>query len=245
MTRDDVLQTLAILKAAYPSSFQVNGRAMPKRDAEAMVQLWTRQFADEDAGAVRAAVENLISSRTTGFSPTVGEIKDQLHRLRTVDGINDAQAWTLVEKACRRGLYNAREEFDKLPPDVQAAVGGPEQLKSWAAMDSETVNSVVASNFRKTYHTVKVREKEKAMMPPEVKAFIAGVAENLKLGDGNEDGHKPALLPAGLQKMIGGPQPAEKPETPHAPPVAAYKPLSEDEWEARREEAMRKLRGAK
>lgn len=241
MNRKEVTQTLSVLKAAYPHSF----RDMTKLDGEALVNLWTRQFADEEAGAVRAAVENLISSRTTVFSPTVGEIKDQIHRIRTVDGINDAQAWTLVEKACRRGLYNAREEFDKLPPDIQAAVGGPEQLKAWAAMDAETVNSVVASNFRKTYRTVQAREKEKALMPPEVKAFLAGVAENLKLGDGSEDGHKPALLPAGLQKMIGVPQPAEKPETPHAPPVAAYKPLSENEWEARREEAMRKLRGAK
>lgn len=248
MNRKEVTQTLSVLKAAYPHSF----KDMTKRDGEALIQLWTRQFADEDAGAVRAAVENLISSRTTGFSPTVGEIKDHLHRLRTVDGVNDAQAWAMVEKACRRGLYNAREEFEKLPPDVQAAVGGPEQLKAWAAMDAETVNSVVASNFRKTYHTVKAREKEKALMPPEVKAFIAGVAENMKLGGGAgekpkgiEEGHKAALLPARLQKMIGGPQPAEKPETPHAPPVAAYKPLSEDEWEARREEAMRKLRGVK
>lgn len=251
MNRDDVLQTLAILKAAYPSSFQVNGRAMPQQDAEAMIQLWTRQFADEDASAVRAAVENLISTRTTGFSPTVGEIKDQLHRLRTVDGINDAQAWALVEKACRRGLYNAREEFEKLPPDVQAAVGGPEQLKAWAAMDSETVNSVVASNFRKTYHTVKAREKEKAMMPPEVKAFIAGVAENMKLGDGAggklkeiEDGHKAAMLPARLQPMIAKPQAAETAGTPHGPHRAEYEPLSEAEWTAKRDAAMVQLRKA-
>lgn len=241
MNRKEVMKILSVLKAAYPHSF----KDMTKLDGEALVNLWARQFAEEDPEAVSAAVNALISTRTAGYSPTVGEIKDQLHRLRTLNGLSDADAWNLVEKACRRGLYNAREEYAKLPVDVQAAVGGPEQLKAWAMMDSDTVNSVVASNFRKTYHTVKVREKEKAMMPPEVKAFIAGVAENLKLGDGKEDGHKPTLLPAGLQKMIGGPQPAEKPETPHAPPVAAYKPLSEDEWEARREEAMRKLRGAK
>ena len=165
MTRDDVLKTLAILKAAYPSSFQVNGRAMPKRDAEAMVQLWTRQFADEDAGAVRAAVENLISSRTTGFSPTVGEIKDQLHRLRTVDGINDAQAWALVEKACRRGLYNAREEFDKLPEDIQRIVGHPRQLHEWAMLDTHEVSTVIAAGFKRAWRARKDIEKSLGCVP--------------------------------------------------------------------------------
>lgn len=185
MTRDDILQTLAILKAAYPASFQVAGKPMSRRDAEALVSLWARQFAEEDAGSVLAAVDALIATRTVGFSPTVGEIKDQMHKLRNAEGLTDAQAWCLVEKACRRGLYNSREEFDKLPPDVQAAVGGPDQLKAWAAMDSETVNSVVASNFRRSFRTHKEREKETAMLPPDVRKYISGIAESVKLA-GNE-----------------------------------------------------------
>lgn len=241
MNRKEVLQTLSVLKAAYPHSF----RDMTKLDGEALINLWTRQFADEDSTAVQVAVENLIATRTTGFSPTVGEIKDQLHRLRTVDGINEAQAWALVEKACRRGLYNAREEYEKLPPDVQAAVGGPEQLKAWAAMDSDTVNSVIASNFRRTYRTVQEREKENALMPPEVKAFVAGVADRMKLGGGEQkaiaDKPKPAALPMPLTPMTYQPQePKPKPQ-----PVKAdeYKPLPADEWERRREELLRQLTG--
>ena len=249
MNRDDVIQMLTVLKAAYPQSFQVGGKPMKQMDAEALISLWERQFAEEDPTAVSAAVENLIATRTVGFSPTVGEVKDQLHRLRTVGGLNDGQAWYLVEKACRRGLYNAKEEFDKLPPDVQAAVGGPEQLKAWAAMDAETVNSVVASNFRKTYRTVKEREKEKALMPPEVKAFVAGIAGKMQLGSGQAEqkaieAKKPAALPAAFQPMTGT---TERPEIQRREVVAVpagYEPLLEDDWERRRNEMLRMLKTA-
>ncbi len=175
MTREETLQVLSILKAAYPHSY----RNMTKLDAEAAVNLWYRQFENEDAAAVGAAVDALIATRKEGYSPTIGEVKEQLHRVRTEQQMSDAEAWALVEKACRNGLYGYREEYEKLPEEVRKAIGAPEQLKAWAAMDEETVNSVVASNFRKTFRTVQQREKENAMLPAGVKAFAAALAEQM------------------------------------------------------------------
>lgn len=237
MNRKEVLQTLSILKAAYPHSY----KDMTKADGEALVNLWERQFAGEDPVAVGAAVEAMISTRTTGFSPTIGEIKEQLHRIRTVNALTDAQAWALVEKACRRGLYNAKEEFEKLPADVQAAVGGPEQLKAWAAMDSDTVNSVVASNFRKTYRAVKAREKENALMPPEIKAILSGVADTLKIS-GKKPNRTETLPPPRLEPMIIAKSEQKPTETPHR---QKYEPPSSDEWERKREAAMRRMQEGK
>lgn len=176
MTREETLQVLSILKAAYPHSFM----KMTKLDAEAMVTLWCRQFEAEDAKAVGMAVDALIATRREGYSPTIGEVKEQLHRIRkSGTELSDSEAWALVEKACRNGLYGFRQEYERLPEAVRRAVGAPEQLKAWAAMDEETVNSVVASNFRKTYRTVQQREKENSMLPAGVRAFSAALAENL------------------------------------------------------------------
>lgn len=193
MTREETLQVLSILKAAYPHSY----RNMTKLDAEAVVNLWHRQFENEDAGAVGAAVDALIATRKEGYSPTIGEVKEQLHRVRSENkSLSDAEAWALVEKACRNGLYGYREEYEKLPEEARKAVGAPEQLKAWAGMDEETVNSVVASNFRKTFRTVQQREKENAMLPPGVRAFAAELAERMSfertetqglLGEGSEE----------------------------------------------------------
>ena len=97
MTREETLQVLSILKAAYPHSY----RNMTRLDAEAAVNLWHRQFENEDAAAVSMAVDALIATRKEGYSPTVGEVKEQLHRVRTEDSLlSDAEAWGLVEKAC-------------------------------------------------------------------------------------------------------------------------------------------------
>lgn len=235
MNREQIIQALAILKAAYPHSFQ----NMTKQEAEALIALWERQFKAEDPAAVSAAIDNLIASRTVGYSPTIGEVKEQIQKLRKSEQMNDAQAWFLVEKACQRGLYNSREEFEKLPPDVQAAVGGPEQLKAWAMMDAETVNSVVASNFRKTYRTVQQRETERAMMPPSVQEFLSGVAEQMTLPPPKKT--EPAMLPMPLEPL----KPIPKRELPKIEQKPAYKPPTEEEWAKKREEAMSRLTGVK
>lgn len=178
MTRAEILQILAILKAAFPHSY----KNMGKRDIEALVNLWLRQFATEDPQIVSAAVDSLIATRKEGYSPTIGEIKEQIYLLQNHSGIDEAAAWHLVSQACRNGLYGYREEFNKLPPEVQAAVGGPEQLRTWAAMESETVESVVASNFRKSFRTTQERRKQLAMYPDSVRAMLSGVVDQLQIG---------------------------------------------------------------
>lgn len=179
MDRNETMQILTVLKAAYPHSF----KGTSKRDANAMIDLWQTMFAADSYEAVNSAVAALISTRKEGFTPTIGEVKERMAfaREQVTGTISEQSAWAMVEKACRNGLYGYQAEFDNLPPDVQRAVGAPEQLKAWAAMDAETVNSVVASNFMRNYRVQKQREKERAMLPPSVLAVLSGVADNMKL----------------------------------------------------------------
>lgn len=232
MTREDVLKVLSILKAAYPHSF----RGMTRLDGEALVNLWAHQFAGEDAAEVEAAVDALISTRKEGFSPTVGEIKDSLLRIKGAGWLSEAEAWNLVERACRRGLYNSAEEFYRLPPDVQAAVGGHEQLKAWAAMDAEVVNSVIASNFRKSFASVTAQKRELDMMPPDVRAVVSGIADKMRIEKGERAeiaAKKPAALPVPLQPMTEVTLPRVE-VTKGNPMTSEYKPPSAEEWENRR-----------
>lgn len=175
MTRTEVNEMLAILKAAYPHSF----KDMTKSDATAMLNLWSRMFEADDRMEVSAAVDALISSRTAGFSPTIGEVKEQMQKLRKRNELDEGAAWALVSKACANGLYGYREEFAKLPVDVQAAVGAPEQLRAWAMMDADTVESVVASNFQRTFRARQARQREQEKLPPSVQNVIAGIAKEL------------------------------------------------------------------
>lgn len=179
MNNSETKQILSILRAAYPHSFKDLTRA----DAETMIALWERQFAEEDARAVTAAVESLIATRTAGYTPTIGEVKEQMHRLRTSEELDAASAWALVSKACANGIYGYRKEFEKLPPIVQTAVGAPEQLREWAMMDAEVVQSVIASNFQKTYRITQQRQKELTMLPADIRRMINGTADRLALNE--------------------------------------------------------------
>ena len=178
MTREDTVKLMTMLKAAYPHSY----KDLTKPDAEAMLALWQRLFSGDDTAEVFAAVDALISTRTVGYSPTPGEVKEKMQQLKRSNDLDELAAWALVSKACRNGLYGYREEFEKLPPDVQAAVGAPEQLRAWAMMDTEAVESVVASNFQRNYRTTKARQKELDKLPADVRKMISGIADHFMIG---------------------------------------------------------------
>jgi hypothetical protein len=179
MERADAIKILAVLKAAYPHSFT----SLTVKDANAMIDLWASMFAEESYETVNVAVAALISTRTVGYSPTVGEVKEQLQSLKSSKALSEQAAWALVSRACENGIYGYRKEFAKLPPEVQRAVGAPEQLREWAKMDADTVQSVVASNFMRNYRAQQSREKEVSMLPPAVRSVIGGIAEGMKLID--------------------------------------------------------------
>ena len=180
MSIEETLMILAVLKAAYPHAF----KGMTRKDGEAMAQLWRRQFENESYSEVDAAVNALISTRTAGYSPTIGEVKEQIQRIRKNNDLDELAAWALVSKACCNGIYGYREEFAKLPPDVQRAVGTPEQLKEWAQMDVETVQSVVASNFQRSYRTTVARRKDFDKLPASVQDVVKQISGNMKMLEG-------------------------------------------------------------
>ena len=187
MNREETLAILAVLKLAYPSAFRDLGRT----DAEATVRLWQKHFADVPYEEADLAVSLLIDTRGPGYTPTIGEVKNLLRGLRAPEGLGAEEAWALVSKACRNGLYGSREEFAKLPPEVRSAVGSPERLRAWAAMDRETVESVVASNFMRGYRAHAAREKELALLPAAMRGLAGSLAGSPGMPGAEKE--KPAL----------------------------------------------------
>lgn len=159
---------MSVLRGAYPHFY----RDISKREAYDTINLWTDMFSNDDASIVAAAVKSLIDGDDKGFPPTIGQVKAKMRLLVGSDELTEAEAWNLVSKAVKNGLYGAVEEFEKLPPAVKRIVGSPSQLRDWASMDSDTLQSVVASNFQRSYKVVATREKEIAALPDDVKKLI-------------------------------------------------------------------------
>ena len=171
MTRKDTGIIMDILAAAYPRFYAGN---VDMRNA---INLWAEMFAHDDVALVAAAVKSVIESDEKGFPPTIGQVKAKMRLLTYGNELTEADVWGMVAKALRNGIYGSAEEFAKFPPTVKRIVGSAEQLREWATMDSETVHSVVASNFQRSYRAISAREREIAKLPADVKALLPDVAK--------------------------------------------------------------------
>lgn len=177
MTRDETLAIMTVLKTAYPSFY----RDMTRETALQAVSLWAEMFSDDKPEIVAAAVKALIKTRKEGYPPTIGEVSAKIAEITQPKEMTELEAWSLVERACRNGLHGAGEEFAKLPSLIQKAVGSPNQLREWAMMDADTVKSVVASNFMRSFKVYQKRERDMAMLPGDVRQLLEGVSERLAL----------------------------------------------------------------
>lgn len=163
MTETDIRKLLFTINSVYPT-FKCD-------DPERIVKVWYEFLGDQDAIAIGMSLKNYIRTSKSDFAPSIGQLIQGAYDLQNRNELNAGDAWSLVIKAIRRSTYYAEEEFKKLPPLVQKAVGSPWQLRAWAS-DSGFNESVASSNFRKTYATVCERSKADALMSPDIKRFI-------------------------------------------------------------------------
>ena len=177
MNYEETLAIMGVLKAAYPQYY----RDMKRSDAESVVSLWAEMFKDEPVNVVAVAVKAYIASDTNGFPPHIGAIKNEIAKIKAPKSMTEQEAWLLVKNATRNGLYGSAEEFEKLPPICKKLVGSPSQLREWATMDSDTLNSVVASNFQRSYKVMEKREKERLALPSDVRDIMAQLSGGFKM----------------------------------------------------------------
>ena len=177
MTRKETAEIIATMQLNYPDSFRdLSDKAMNGR-----INLWLMQFRDDDYMDVMAAVMAHIATDTNRYMPPVGVIKAKLTEIRLPEEMTPQEAWALVDKATRNSTWNSVEEFAKLPPVIQRLVGSPTQLKEWAAMDTGTLQSVVASNFQRSYKVRAAKEREFLALPSTVKQTMQQIADRMKM----------------------------------------------------------------
>lgn len=174
MNKTEAAKIIAILQVNYPENFRGKSDDVIK----ATVDLWTRAFADEPYALVSAAVMTHMVSDTNRFMPPVGVIKAKIAEMLKPDEMTEQEAWSLVAKALRNCTYGAEEEYAKLPTAVQRAVGGASQLRDWAMMDTETVQSVVASNFQRSYRVTSQRERDWEKLPSGLRTYVQEITES-------------------------------------------------------------------
>ena len=170
MTREETVKIIRIMCDSYPNY-------KPNNISE-MVDVWCMMLEDYNYNQISVALKAYVTSDTSGFAPSIGELIAKIQMISQPQELNEMEAWSLVSKALRNGTYGAVEEFSRLPPTVQEAVGNPDNLRNWATSDYKAIETVIQSNFIKTYRSVTSRAEEIKRVPAEIQKLIEKVNQN-------------------------------------------------------------------
>lgn len=130
------------------------------------MEVWYKLLCDIPFDLAEKAVVKYM--QTEKFPPTPADIRSLAEEINRGSEMGEAEAWAMVYKAICRSNYESEEQFDKLPPMIQKAVGSARQLRTWAA-DSDFNSSVESSNFKRAYREVLDAEKRNASVSDRLK----------------------------------------------------------------------------
>lgn len=200
MTRDEVLKLLHVIDVNYPN-WNYTDEAISE-----LADMWAVMLAEDDAAAINAGLMNYITNDTSGFAPTIGQIRSGIRKLaEPYDDTEEAMAQ--LRKALGNSGYNSRAEYERLPADLQKAVGLPENLRTWSKLSTDQLE-VVMSHVRKAYRNIKAQKQTAQTMQPIKNEMLETAQRRVNMLE-----TRPAqrnLLPE--QKKA--PRPAQIPEEP-------------------------------
>lgn len=142
MTVDGVMTVMRLISANYDNYH-------PK-DLKSTTDLWLSAFSSFDDKTVEFAVKKFMLLDEKGFPPKIGQIVSIIFS-EGREVMSEVEAWGYVSKALRNSTYGAEEEFENLPEIVKSAIGNAERLKEWASLDEREVQTVISSNFMRSY----------------------------------------------------------------------------------------------
>lgn len=169
MTREEVQKLLMGITATFPN-FHVE-------DKTATIDTWLMLLEEYSYIDIQLAFKSYVRSNNSGFAPSVSQLIHEIDKPQELATMSDSQAWSIVRLAIGRSVYNSKEEFEKLPPVIQRAVGSAEQLHYWAC-DENYNDGVVMSLFQRNYREVCKRQTEFRKLPTEMQLRIEQFIDN-------------------------------------------------------------------
>lgn len=163
MTREETKKIIRIMVDSYPNY-------KPDNISET-INVWEMMLDEYTYEQVAVALKSYILSDRSGFAPSIGQLIDKMQVISQPQELNEMEAWSLVSRAIRRSGYYSAEEFKNLPPLVQKAVGLPDQLRIWA-LDENYNETVIMSNFMRSYREEVSKKRERLKLPSEIRTAI-------------------------------------------------------------------------
>lgn len=169
MTVEETKKLLITINALYPN--------WKVENPEATTQAWSWALADYPADGINAALQIFLKTDNAGFAPSVSQLITAMHKPNEVEQLSEGEAWNLVKSAIQDSGYHASEQFEKLPPIIQRCVGSANMLHQWSQADSDEVNTVIMSNFQRTYRAVLSKQEFTDKVPPQLSDMVKNLSQ--------------------------------------------------------------------
>lgn len=129
-------------------------------------EMWYALLKDLPYQAAGAALK--AHMQTSPKVPTPADIRSGVFSLTQKERLSDGEAWGMVSKAISRSGYHSHDEYAKLPPEIQKAIGTERQLYTWSQTDTDSVETVIQSQFLRSYRTECQRAEQRQKMSPDL-----------------------------------------------------------------------------
>lgn len=163
MTREETKKIVCIMMITWP-------HYKPELSNDT-ISIMHEMIGDLDYIQTCAALKAYAQTDTSGFAPSIGQIRAKQVEMTTAEEMGDGEAWALVRRAISNSAYFAQAEFDKLPEIVRQAVGSPRVLKGWAVSEEDHLD-YARGEFIKMFRAAKARHKERLQLSNDMRAIM-------------------------------------------------------------------------
>lgn len=177
MTKEETTKLVFMIKSTYPKTYE----KFSSKEFENMIDMWAFVLSEYDYCLISIGLKAFLTSDTSGFPPTPGQLIAYTKTNDPKRELTSNEAWSLVYKAICNSNYNSEAEFEKLPELCKKAIGNAASLRELASMDTNTVQSVEGSHFKRNYEALAKREKEYMKIPEATRRQLEDLQSSILL----------------------------------------------------------------
>jgi hypothetical protein len=161
----------------------INYRNWPEHGKEdALISLWETMMSDVSFEVGQVAIHKHMSESV--YPPTIADIRAKIADITVIREKTGIEAWGDVKTAIRRfGIYNEKKAMDSLSGvarKVVEAIG----FKTLCLSEEEMADR---AHFLKVYDTLAKRERDDALLLPQIRDMMPRLQNSKYLGSGYEE----------------------------------------------------------
>ncbi len=225
---------LSTLKAAYPAFYSKQSR----EELGTVLNLWMLAFEKYDSQIVSFAMLELIKTHT-GYPPDIAALTAKIKEIINAGNNEptDEELFLMLRESC--SVYNASENFKKLPRVLQIFCGSPSRLREFGQMDESAFNTEIHGQFLRTIKPTRSQAEIESSMPESVRALTEKyrMPDAIEEPTADEKEQKIEGRRSQLMNYLSSPS--------NTIPPRKYEPLPDDKVAERKKKMMEVLNGEK